>query len=147
MRRRKCKPTVALATPPCPRCNEPLWLTYWNQTRPHKPWRCEEHGTMSDYEPKFRRVTTSLGSCWVVDNIRIIDDVPSLRLSGLPSFPADEWDVILSLPLAERRARYERRKRDIAEENELCRQDPLRSVFGPSGSAARTVMEEQVDWI
>ena len=83
----------------------------------------------------YTRKKTSLGNCWVIKNIEVIDKVPALLESGLAIWLEDEWPNLLAMGDTQRQAWWKRRENALRTEAILRASEP-RTVHGPVQAVA-----------
>ena len=113
--------------PRCPRCREPVLTLIDGVTR----YECATHGwqeenAMADYE----MLKTSLGECWVVRNMSVVDEVPQLLGSMVPIWLDEEIPRLVSMPEPERKTTWARRVRALDSERAMRAANPKRTVAG-----------------
>jgi hypothetical protein len=81
---------------------------------------------MADY----RHAKTSLGECFVVHRMAVVDEHPSLLASLLPIWVEDEWTLLKALPPVARKSLWDGRLLVLEKEPEHRAADKRRTVHG-----------------
>jgi hypothetical protein len=79
---------------------------------------------MADYKHE----KTSLGECWVVARMTIVDEVPNLLASRLPIWLREEWALLKTLPPVARKSLWDGRLKALDDERAERAKDPLRTA-------------------
>ena len=78
---------------------------------------------------------TSLGPCWEVASLAVVDTNPDLLLSGYPIWLSDEMPGLRAASPEERSAAWTRRVNALAGERAWRAEDPKRTAHGPGAGA------------
>ena len=117
----------------CPICRQPMVGRLG--VAQAATWVCERHGVMEREQQEaipYRRVTTSLGECVIIDHIDVFDHHSPVRDCQLPVFLDAELATMKALPQNEKQTFWDRRVKAIREELEARKLDSSRDVYGKS---------------
>lgn len=92
---------------------------------------------------KFRYVE-SRGGYWIVGNMIVLDEEPSILASLKPVFLEDEVPLLTAMPPDQRDTFWTGRVKALESERELRAADPGRTVYGPSKDAP---VAEDTSWV
>ncbi len=105
---------------------------------------------MEEAVATHRRERTSLGDCWVLKTMDLVDEVPEILASGMPVWLEDEWTALLRTSSQdERRRTWQRRAKAVADEIAFRSIRPGWTIYGntprKSPKAAPRASETGVD--
>jgi hypothetical protein len=117
----------------CPICRKPM--TGRLNVGGAASWLCERHGEMEREQQEripYRRQTTGMGECVVVETMEVVDTYPEILASLLPVFLDDEMPILKNMTPAERAVAWIKREQAMDAERKFRATDSSRDVYGKS---------------
>lgn len=99
--------------------------------------------SIEEAKTKFRYVENR-GGYWIVGNMAVLDEEPSILASLKPVFLEDEVPILATMPPDQRETFWRGRVLALEGERALRAEDPGRTVYGPSKDAP---VAEDTSWV